>query len=471
MAATASAPAADAAVSAAAAANAALLRENLAGVPDVPASFITNSYLADLTAGVRSRPIPWENYQQANLITPAELGLVKEYDKLTTETAKIASIQQNGSAYVKLFLTLLQKLVRVDTIQYILVLVDDMLAEKEERAQLFLALTNKESGWPYSPLVNCLRKDDEYVPLQAAKILSFLICTSKSVPPSEVLDEFFSWLVTLLQSKNPGQVDLAVQLLQNQLKIIPGRFKFYETNGGISALLDILKSSPSPQMQYQVGFCFWLLSFEKPIATNLNRKYNVIPVLIDVAKAAMKEKVIRVIIATFKNFVVQAPEANMGAMLTGKLLPFCENLAGRKWSDTEIMDDITFLKEQLQNNFQSLSTFDEYSSEVRSGRLEWSPPHQSEQFWKNNASKLNDSDYELIRILSKLLGATSSNLVLAVACHDLGQYVKYCPAGKKFLQTIGAKTRVMELMTHEDPDVRYQALLAVQKFMSSAWEF
>ena len=28
-----------------------------------------------------------------------------------------------------------------------------------------------------------------------------------------------------------------------------------------------------------------------------------------------------------------------------------------------------------------LSSFDEYTAEVRSGRLEWSPVHRSDKFW------------------------------------------------------------------------------------------
>jgi V-type H+-transporting ATPase subunit H len=37
------------------------------------------------------------------------------------------------------------------------------------------------------------------------------------------------------------------------------------------------------------------------------------------------------------------------------------------------------------------------------------------------------------------------------------------------IQDIGAKTQIMELMSHPDADVRYQALLAVQKLMVNAW--
>jgi V-type H+-transporting ATPase subunit H len=81
--------------------------------------------------------------------------------------------------------------------------------------------------------------------------------------------------------------------------------------------------------------------------------------------------------------------------------------------------------------------------------------------------------------------------VLAVAAHDIGQYVKHYERGKKsvdllynrmchlysvcflgrcrIVTDLGAKTRVMELMTHQDSDVRYRALLSVQQLVSQPW--
>ena len=43
------------------------------------------------------------------------------------------------------------------------------------------------------------------------------------------------------------------------------------------------------------------------------------------------------------------------------------------------------------------SSFDEYSSEVRSGRLEWSPVHKSEKFWRENAARLCEKNFELLK--------------------------------------------------------------------------
>ena len=150
-------------------------------------------------------------------------------------------------------------------------------------------------------------------------------------------------------------------------------------------------------------------------------------------------------------------------------------------------------------------TYDEYTSELTSGHLSWTPVHESDDFWKENATRLNDRDYEQLRYVSspsssssslliiwfvrtliKLLNDSQDPVVLAVAVHDLGQYIKHYKQGKKYVLSgsplppalsfffrvitdLGAKTRAMELMVHEDPDVRYRALLSVQQLVSQPW--
>ena len=42
-------------------------------------------------------------------------------------------------------------------------------------------------------------------------------------------------------------------------------------------------------------------------------------------------------------------------------------------------------------------TYDEYTSELLSGHLSWSPVHESDLFWKENATKLNDKNYEQLK--------------------------------------------------------------------------
>lgn len=104
--------------------------------------------------------------------------------------------------------------------------------------------------------------------------------------------------------------------------------------------------------------------------------------------------------------------------------------SGQKFDDPDIIDDIEFLYQKLQESIQDLSSFDEYSTEVRSGRLEWSPVHTTEKFWRENAARLNEKNYELLKILIRLLEASNEPMVLAVAAHDIGEYVRHYPRGK-----------------------------------------
>jgi len=233
-------------------------------------------------------------------------------------------------------------------------------------------------------------------------------------------------------------------------------------------LVDILRHKPTPQMSYQVIFCLWLLTFEQDVAAQINKKFDIIPLLISVAQVAAKEKIIRVIVATFRNLITKAPSANLAAMLVAQLLPFSKNLSARKFSDEDILEDVHFVRDELERNFESLTTYDEYVSELASGHLSWTPVHESDDFWRENASKLNEKDYEQLKILIRLLG-TEDPLVLAVAVHDLGQYVKHYERGKKVITDLGAKARAMELMTHPNPDVRYHALVSVQNLVSHPW--
>ncbi|KAI8843669.1 armadillo-type protein [Chytridium lagenaria] len=269
--------------------------------------------------------------------------------------------------------------------------------------------------------------------MRAAKVLTALLInadeqTYNSFDPSDL----FTWISNKLLDSNANVVDTVVQILQSLLS-------FYKHGAGVANLVALLnKNNQSAQMQYQVVYCLWLMTFIEEVA-DLQRKHNVLPLLIEIAKSAIKEKVVRVVFSTIR----QSPQENLVALLGNKVLAICETLSTRKWSDSEITDDLEYLKEELGHRVQSLSTWDEYNTEG---------------FWKQNAAKLAEKDYELVKMISRLISTTTSTVVLSVAAHDLGQFVKHYPSGKRFIQEV-------------ERDVRYQALLAVQKFMTNAWDY
>ncbi|KAK7043755.1 H(+)-transporting V1 sector ATPase subunit H [Paramarasmius palmivorus] len=450
-------------------------------------SLVSNAYLDETSSKIRSKPVPWEGYQRADLVTSEELTLIKKVDR--QPKAKIESLLlSDGQTYALLYLRLLKKLQRVDTMQSILVLIADALADHDERIPLFTRTSESDSELPYTPLLRTLDMQDEFMQLKAAQILTVLlwlaqsICTSlplmpmtsyhsseaKSLPP-KLLQPFLSTLATMVQSNSHNKHDVGVQCLEALLARPECRQAVWAIPGIVQGFVDILKRNPGPQMSYQVSFCLWLLSFEQNVAQDINKKFDIIPILVRVAQAAVKEKVIRVIVATFRNLVIKAPGANLPAMLVAQLLPFAKNLCTRKWTDEDIVEDVQFLRDELTANFQSLTTYDEYTSELASGHLSWTPVHESDDFWKENATKLNDKDFEQLKTLIRLLKDSSDPSVLAVAAHDIGQYVKHYERGKKPVTELGGKTRVMELMTHENADVRYRALMSVQLLVSQPW--
>ncbi|KAI8390886.1 ATPase V1 complex subunit H [Radiomyces spectabilis] len=437
-------------------------------VPEVPLAFISNAYLEKKIAQHRQKSILWEGYERANVINHSQVELIKALDKKPADQVQ-STVQQNGEQCALLILHLLQNISRPDTVQYVCILADDILSGHEDNARYFHATAAQNSDYPFKPFFRAMHMDDEVTSLEASKVLTILSC-SAPIPSSLDLSDLYKWITLQLASERMDIVDIAVQEVASLLRVRQFRLPFWKTHGAIKELVRRLEKSASPQMQYQVIFCLWLLTFEPEIASKLNEQYDVVPLLIDIAKAAVKEKVIRVAIATLKNLVELAPAENLAAMLVAKLLPFTENLAARKWSDADIVEDVEYVKERLQESFQSLTTFEQYASEVETGKLEWSPPHKSEAFWKENSSRLDENNYSLLRALARILSTSTNPTVLAIACNDIGQYTKYSSkVGKRVLQDIGAKQRVMELMTHEDQDVRYQALSAVQKYMHQAW--
>ena len=49
--------------------------------------------------------------------------------------------------------------------------------------------------------------------------------------------------------------------------------------------------------------------------------------------------------------------------------------------------------------------------------------------------------------------------------------MRFYPSGKAVVKALGAKNVVMELIDHEDEDVKRHALQCISKIMVTNWEF
>lgn len=55
------------------------------------------------------------------------------------------------------------------------------------------------------------------------------------------------------------------------------------------------------------------------------------------------------------------------------------------------------------------------------------------QFWKENVEKFEEKDFQILRVLLKLLEASRETRTLAVGCHDLGMFITSHPHGRSIV--------------------------------------
>ncbi|ODN82884.1 hypothetical protein L202_01142 [Cryptococcus amylolentus CBS 6039] len=442
----------------------------MATLHPIPPPFFS-PYLDDQCTKINNKAVPWEGYQRAKLLSQDELSLLKSLSKLPPAQRPTVFATQ-GPQYAKLYIDLLRKLQRVDTVQAVLVSINDMLSDTTNISYFHSLATAENPTDPYGPIVKCLGMEEEFPVLGSLRILALLIATDPKPFPESLVPTLLSSLQTLLNGSRIPLWEVAAQVLGAVLGTKQFRNAVWEEEGAISGLIKSLKSNPNPQAQYWAIFSLWQLSFEKKAAEGLDKKYDVVALLTDVAKAAVKEKVQRVVVATFKNLLAIAPSQNLPSMFVTKLLPFITSLQSRKWSDEEIVEDLDYIQGELKTRLDGLSTYDEYVKELESGHLVWSPVHDTVDFWKENGLRIGQEDGgSAVKRLVELITTSKDPLVLAVATHDIGKYVRY--GGERSRDTVDklhGKTRVMELMSHENGDVRYQALMTVQSLMSQHWK-
>ena len=121
------------------------------------------------------------------------------------------------------------------------------------------------------------------------------------------------------------------------------------------------------------------------------------------ARTAQKEKVFRVAILSLRN-LLNFEELGLAADMVEAGLP--KIVATRQmqtWGDEDIVDMLSYLDDKLKAGIKGMSNFDLYKKEVMSGSLESGPMHTSDLFWKENADKFEEKDFQVLRALLKLI--------------------------------------------------------------------
>jgi len=427
------------------------------------------------TEKVLEQVIPWDGYHRANLILERELELIKKYDKKGQEV-KVNLIEKAGETYAELFLDLLVKINKEETLQYLLTLMVNLLKEQPDSVRLFFKLSSKNPSYPLQPLISLLNRSnlDWFTNSRASSVVATLM--SSDYPISDENVNFVChWLREQLEKSDEKDICNALSALQTLL-INDKLRKPFAKDEGLNLLGTLLKSkmgnTKAIQITYQVLFNLWLLSYNKEVAQMING-VNIIPNLVEVLKTVANDKVVRMAIATLRNLLDVS--TNNEQMIDANILKPLITLSLKNWADPDVVEDLQIIKDGLEKNLVVLSSFDMYKKQVLSGNLEWTPVHRSEKFWKENVFRLEEDNHKLLLVLKGLLSNEPEHpvtpLVQSIACFDIGEFARFHPRGKIIIEQLKIKLPLMNLMESSEPEVRKQALAAIQKIMVTNWEY
>ncbi|KRX61307.1 putative V-type proton ATPase subunit H 2, partial [Trichinella sp. T9] len=398
----------------------------------------------------------WRSYLQSSMITQEDFNFITAYETVKGEE-KRAFLENNKLQCARTFVSLMSNISKDQTVRCVLTMIDDMIQEDRSRVEMFISYARKEKQSVWTPFLALLTRADGFVINQVSLIITKMACCGVDLMDGADLTYFLTWLKDRLRTPGNEYIHTTARCLQMLLRIEEYRFAFVNIDG-ISTILSTLAGRANFQLQYQLIFCIWCLTFSPDIAEKMHR-LGVISTIAEVVSETSKEKVIRIALATLRNLLEKPEDASIARenaiqMVQCKITKTLDLLMSKTVDDQEFTEDMEFLADRLQSSVQDLS-----------------PVHKSEKFWKENTQRFNEKNFEVLKILIKVLEVGNDPLILCVAAHDLGEYVRHYPRGKTVIEQLNGKTMVMRLLTHEDPNVRYHALLSVQKIMVHNWEY
>jgi V-type H+-transporting ATPase subunit H len=484
---------------------------------------------------IQTREIPWSSYEQNKLITKNELALLLEFDKNNNvyEVAKL--LEEKGCDYAALFIKCLNTIQTKETTEYVIVLIDSLLTSSSStpaatttavsprdntsikqpypRARLFHALeSNMDIYQPFNRIVLNPAGTHSYILARTQIILAILLSTFTERPeldyqpsttngengvaelreesqksiqfPQIAAKTYLKNLSTRLISEQPASRGVLATL--SALKICFRSDKLssiFVAEDGIKGLASaFIKENGNAQLIYAIGFNLWLLSYKSANCVQMSQQ-GIFKRIVAILKVSVMEKVIRILFNVVRNAIDVSTklgtfeeDAEANARIVSEeciglgLVAVAETLYKRKYKDSDITPDIEAVTSILGDTVKRLSTFDLYSSEVQSGNLSWTPAHTNEIFWRENITQFEERNYKLIAKLIEVL-ADEDDTVREIACHDLGEYARFAPEGKRVISKLGGKAKLMANLQHKNPKVAKAALLATQKLMVANWEY
>ena len=70
-----------------------------------------------------------------------------------------------------------------------------------------------------------------------------------------------------------------------------------------------------------------------------------------------------------------------------------------------------------------------------------------------------------------LLTTSSDDEVVSIACHDIGEFIRFYPQGKSIVKRFGGRSAIIKVIfQHDNETVKHQALICFSKLLINNWE-
>lgn len=405
----------------------------------------------------------WERYEA----TRTYANLLKHIEP-DAPAVKTKAILQGNLSTLQALLDALQ-MQDDKPVQWILAFLYDLLREDSSCYALFEEAAKSQIN-VYKPLMMVLGRSrlDSYI---ADKVVWLLSAIMGNVPRLFSDEQVKGLVAKLLETSDPKCTELGVlDAICNLLKADSYRSLVWSIPGVSDRIFRIMpRSSPSPCL-YKCVFAIWMLTFDPEITADL-KNLHVIKKIRDILTFSRVEKVARLCLTVLRNML--SHKALCEEIVEEGLLEAVQQLEFEKWRDPDLYEDIRDMSSLISTEVQALSNYDRYERELSSGSLQWGFIHSS-KFWSENVMKFEQNDFRALKMLAGLLQSDATDATtLAVACHDVGEFVALHPLGKKKVAQLNVKERVMQLMGSTEPqhrEVRREALLCCQKIMLNKWQ-
>ena len=240
----------------------------------------------------------------------------------------------------------------------------------------------------------------------SVRILSTVI---GELPKSQYLEEQKKFLLELMHiNKTDGKQKISDFCMMNSMVHIIKHdelTRIMMENGGVELIIDALnRHSTDIQVVYYAFLNLWMLSYvDEAYPKYLSvAKFGVIRLICEILQKISRDKLVRVAFLIFRNLMQNA--SCLELMMDVGLLKIIDVMLKGNIKDAEIVDNIKAVAETLEQNIKILSSFDKYVKEINAEYFEWSSVH-TERFWKENATKFEENDYQLIKYRATKVGS------------------------------------------------------------------